>query len=97
MDTILHIRCSQLEIDDRYSSDYGQFDFDTVKFPNASVMIAKLHSLGYHVSVWVTPFANLYSQAMAEGAVGKYWIADEDFPDEYVPALTRWYAAGTDL
>lgn len=34
---------AQLEIDDGYESSYGDFDFDPVKFSNATEMIATLH------------------------------------------------------
>lgn len=54
-------------------------------------MIGRLHDKGYRVTAWVTPFANLHTHAMAEGTAQGYWIADDGFQDNYVPALTRWY------
>lgn len=33
---------SQLEIDDGYEEEYGDFDFSEIKFPNATEMIVNL-------------------------------------------------------
>eukprot|EP00118_Oscarella_pearsei_P026943 m.310587 g.310587 ORF g.310587 m.310587 type:complete len:718 (+) comp52871_c0_seq1:102-2255(+) len=62
------------EIDDKYSSAYGDFDFDTLKFPNASGMIDILHGNGFNVTVWVYPFANIDSKAFKEGSERGYWV-----------------------
>ena len=65
---------SNIEIDDGYSSHYGDFDFDSAKFPNASRMIETLHSKGFNVTTWVHPFANVDSQAFKEGLESQYWV-----------------------
>ncbi|KAH3888562.1 hypothetical protein DPMN_012600 [Dreissena polymorpha] len=54
---------SQLEIDDMFSSFYGEFDFSPHKFPDAKNMIRELKMKGFRVTVWVTPFANVESLA----------------------------------
>jgi len=49
---------SQLEIDDRWEAHYGDFSFDSKKFPNPQEMVKQLHSMGYRVSLWVHPLFN---------------------------------------
>ena len=63
---------SQLEIDDKYSTHYGDFDFDPAKFDDPIKMIKDLHSMGMRVTVWVYPFANLNSKALNDGA--SFWV-----------------------
>ncbi|XP_074653953.1 myogenesis-regulating glycosidase-like [Tubulanus polymorphus] len=68
---------SQLEIDDKYSSEYGEFDFDAAKFPDASGMVEKLHENGFLVTVWVHPFANCDSAAYDDGRRHRFWVQNE--------------------
>jgi len=49
---------SQLEIDDKWETHYGDFSFDSKRFPNPQEMVKQLHSMGYRVSLWVYPFIN---------------------------------------
>jgi len=80
-----------LEIDDRYTTTYGQFDFDVKKFPNAARMIQKLHDRGFRVTSWITPFSNFDSPVTAEGAAKNYWIIDAASPKSHsTPARTKW-------
>ena len=79
---------SQLEIDDRYSTTYGQFDFDVKKFPNASRMIRSLHDRGFHVTTWITPFSNLDSPATDEGTKKRFWIMDP--ASNTTPSYNQW-------
>jgi len=93
---LMHLRyiCSQLEIDDRYATCYGQFDFDVEKFPNASQMVRRLHDRGFRVTTWITPFSNFGCPPTAEGAAKMFWIANSSSPKTHaVPALTQWCAA----
>lgn len=80
---------SQMEIDDMYTTHYGDFDFNPKKFPNASQMIAQLHSLGFRVTTWMTPFANIESRAFLEGAEKSFWI--KTAAPKSVTSLTRWW------
>ena len=75
---------SQLEIDDKYSTRYGDFDFDPVKFKNPKKMIEDLHAMGMRVTIWVYPFANLDSKALKEGS--HYWVQVD-----HVPGIVLWW------
>ena len=37
---------------------YGDWEFDFGRFPNPKAMVDELHSLGFKVMLWVTPFVN---------------------------------------
>lgn len=55
---------SIFEIDDGYSSLYGDFKFDATRFPSPQEMIDKIKSNNYTlVSLWVYPFANTDSNS----------------------------------
>jgi len=86
------VACSQLEIDDRYTTTYGQFDFDIKKFPNASGMMRSLHARGFRVTSWITPFSNVECPATAEGKAKKFWLLDNSSSRTLTPApaFTRW-------
>jgi myogenesis-regulating glycosidase len=68
---------SIMEIDDRWSVKYGHLEFDRSKFPDPAAMIARLHELGFLVTVWVIPFANLDSQAVTDSSSRNFYVKDE--------------------
>ncbi|XP_016148344.1 uncharacterized family 31 glucosidase KIAA1161-like [Sinocyclocheilus grahami] len=80
--------CSHLEFDDRYTSQYGEFEFDTQKFPNASAMFQKLKADGFLVSLWTHPFVN-YDSANFGPCVQKGLFVME--PTGQLPALVKWW------
>ncbi|AIF44583.1 glycoside hydrolase family 31 protein [Virgibacillus sp. SK37] len=45
-----------LMIDDGWSDYYGKWSFNKEKFPDPKAMIQKLHSQGFHVMLWVSPY-----------------------------------------
>lgn len=45
-------------IDDGWSNGYGDWSFDTNKFPNPKKTVDELHSLGFKVILWLVPFVN---------------------------------------
>ena len=75
---------SQIEIDDKYSTHYGDFDFDPAKFKSPKQMIQVLHSFGMRVTIWVYPFANFDSKAIKEGF--NYWVQMD-----HVPGIVVWW------
>ena len=44
-----------LIIDEGWHQHYGQWQFDSNKFPDPKTMVDELHSLGFTVMLWVTP------------------------------------------
>ncbi|XP_064649998.1 myogenesis-regulating glycosidase-like isoform X2 [Lineus longissimus] len=79
---------SQLEIDDMYTTKYGEFDFDTTKFPDAKTMVKTLHRNEFRVTAWIVPFANTDTNAFNEGMSRGFWVKDKR---GRVPALTKWW------
>ncbi|XP_071794908.1 myogenesis-regulating glycosidase-like [Asterias amurensis] len=79
---------SQIEIGDMYMSFHGEADFARAKFPNATQMIRELHTMGFRVTVWSNPFANIDSPTFHEGVKNNYWM---NGPGERVPALMKWW------
>ncbi|KAF4527565.1 hypothetical protein B566_EDAN016043, partial [Ephemera danica] len=49
---------SQLEIDDKWETCYGDQEFNNVTFPNATKLVEQLHELGFRVTLWIHPFQN---------------------------------------
>jgi len=80
--------CSQIEIDDVWTPHYGDYVFDTSKFPNASEMIAKLHAMDYNVSVWVHPFFNADGKFFKEASSKGYLLKRTD---SVQPEFTSWW------
>ena len=67
-----------MEIDDMWQSDYGDFLFHPHKFPDPEGMIEDLHSMGFEVTLWVTPFFNPSSKNFTTGSRKGYFITGED-------------------
>ncbi|CAB1320274.1 unnamed protein product [Coregonus sp. 'balchen'] len=80
--------CSHLELDDRYTTSYGEFDFDPQKFPNATGMFKKLREDGFLVSLWTHPFVNYDSVNFGIGVERGLFVRA---PDGELPALVRWW------
>ena len=45
-----------LMIDDNWADYYGRFDFRHDRFANAKAMIDSLHTMGFKVMLWISPF-----------------------------------------
>ena len=45
-----------LMIDDGWMCDYGMWDFLPNRFPDPRGMVERLHTMGFRVMLWVSPF-----------------------------------------
>ncbi|XP_077323161.1 myogenesis-regulating glycosidase [Lithobates pipiens] len=79
---------SHIEIDDMYSKYYGDFDFDPVKFPNATAMFKKLKEDGFKVTLWIHPFIN-YNSSNFGVAIERGLFVKE--PTGQLPAMVKWW------
>ncbi|KAG9354389.1 hypothetical protein JZ751_001096 [Albula glossodonta] len=80
--------CSHLELDDRYTSGYGEFNFDPIKFPNATDMFRQLEVDGFLVSLWTHPFVNYDSVNFGIGLKRGLFVRQ---PEGKLPALVSWW------
>ncbi|XP_046460215.1 myogenesis-regulating glycosidase-like isoform X3 [Daphnia pulex] len=76
---------SQLEIDDRWESCYGEHRFDAEKFADPSAMVNQLHSQGFRVTLWIHPFINAECPSYAEAS--PHVVSDANG----VPLITSWW------
>lgn len=79
---------SHIEIDDEWSTEYGDFEFDPVKFPDPPGLMNKLNDEGFKVTLWIHTFANLASEEFLVGVENDRWVTDSGGD---VTALTNWW------
>lgn len=65
---------SVIGIDDCWSTGYGELRFDPLKFPSPAEMVRELHELGFMVTLWVTPFANVTCSPLTSAETRKYYV-----------------------
>ncbi len=56
-----------VQIDDKWESNYGNFTFDTTKFPDPKGLSDHIHGLGFDVGLWVTLWLNTDSASYPVG------------------------------
>ncbi len=54
-----------LIIDDKWEKNYGDYQFDSEKFPDVKLMIQKLHEMNFNVMVWISPYISFSSDQYA--------------------------------
>lgn len=84
-------------IDDLWARDYGNFEFDPVKFPDPKAMVDELHRQGFRVMLWVTPFISPDSEEYKELKRKKALVLKSNSKK---PAIIEWwngYSACLDL
>lgn len=67
-----------LIIDCGWMNYYGDWDFDSRKFPDPAAMVKKLHDMGFKVSVWAVPFVSADSEAYRKLRHGKKLLRRQD-------------------
>jgi len=79
---------SQIEIDDKWQTAYGDFTFDTEKFPDIKRFVTELNGLGFRTTLWVHPFANVDSKNFLYQSFN---FLEVRAPDGLHPGLTSWW------
>jgi alpha-glucosidase (family GH31 glycosyl hydrolase) len=86
-----------LMIDDNWADYYGRFDFRADRFKNAAAMVDTLHSMGFKVMLWVSPFVSPDTEVFRELLAKKLLLFDNggkanktwDKADK--PAIIEWW------
>ncbi|RIV20740.1 glycoside hydrolase [Fibrisoma montanum] len=84
-------------IDDKWSNHYGNFEFNPVAFPDPKGMVDYLHTKGFRVMLWLTPFVSPDSKEFKHLLRQKALVLRAD---NRTPALIKWwngYSACLDL
>ncbi|NDP28871.1 MAG: glycoside hydrolase [Flavobacterium sp.] len=75
-------------IDDIWSKDYGNFDFDPSKFSDPKAMVEELHGKGFKVMLWLTPFVSPDGKEFGHLAKNKAVVLKKD---SNKPAIIKWW------
>ncbi len=93
-----------LIIDEGWHHPYGDWTFDTVKFPNPKEMVDELHALGFKVMLWIVPYVT--SSGLKFISEVERYANPEHYKDMFMrneegqPVIMRWwngYSAILDL
>ena len=100
---------SNFEIDDGYEEHYGYiFDafsiminfyssdhsFDKEKFPNMTDLISRIHEYGSRVTIWITPFINIFSKNFHEFSDNNCFVKGIDRNGEVFEIIPWWDGLG---
>ena len=75
-------------IDDIWSKDYGNFEFDPASFPDPKGMMDYLHAKGFKVMLWLTPFISPDGKEFKTLVKEKALVLKKDGKS---PALIKWW------
>lgn len=84
-------------IDDNWADYYGRFDFRADRFKNATAMVDTLHSLGFKVMLWVSPFVSPDTEVFRELLAQKLLLlaktvkTGDPEKDTDKPAIIEWW------
>ncbi len=74
-------------IDDRWSRDYGTWQFDREQFPDPPGLVRALHELGFKVMLWLVPYVSPDSDTFRALQQHEYLLRTSDGE----PAIRRWW------
>ena len=75
-------------VDDNWQKYYGNFEFKPERFPDPKGMITKLHSMGFKVMFWLSPYVSPDSPEYRELEKKGYFAMD---PVADRPAILKWW------
>ncbi len=86
-------------IDDGWQMDYGDWNFNSTKFSDPSLMVTELHKMGFKVMLYVSPFVSPDSEAFNKLKKSDNAFLSDAFDPEEIK-IARWsngYSAILDL
>jgi len=75
-------------VDDGWAKHYGNFDFEPSVFPDPKAMMETIHSKGFKVMLWLTPFVSPDSREFKELNKNKALVLKKDSKK---PAIMKWW------
>jgi alpha-glucosidase (family GH31 glycosyl hydrolase) len=84
-----HLGGYAIQIDDRWSSKYGDFTFDAEKFPDPEAMSQQIHDLGFDLGLWMTLWINLDADNYPAARDAGYLLKSAANPS--VPCTVKWW------
>jgi len=76
-----------LMIDDNWFEGHGDWRFHSGRFPDPAAMIEQLHTQGFHLMLWVSPFVSPDRPIYRELAKQAFLVRDQDGE----PVVRRWW------
>lgn len=78
-----------VQIDDGWNSNYGDYTFDPVRFPDPKAMSAQVHQLGYDLGLWMTMWINKGTKNFDYAKQHGYFFRSKADPDQV--CLVPWW------
>lgn len=77
-----HIPGHAIQIDDGWTSNYGDYTFDSTKFPSPQAMSAEVHKLGFDLGLWMTLWINKGTKNYDYAAEHGYFFMSKSDPSQ---------------
>jgi alpha-glucosidase (family GH31 glycosyl hydrolase) len=84
-----HIPGHAIQIDDGWTSNYGDYTFDPSRFPTPKEMSAEVHKLGFDLGLWMTLWINKGTKNFDYAKEHGYFFKSKANPDDV--CLVPWW------
>ncbi|MCP9261408.1 hypothetical protein DINM_004777 [Dirofilaria immitis] len=82
-----HAPICQLELDDNWATEYGDFEFNKAKFPDVESMCKQLNNWKIRLTLWIHPFVNLISENGKNPTLRYLFVKDSNGQ----PGIIEWW------
>ncbi|GHJ41906.1 glycoside hydrolase [Streptomyces sp. TS71-3] len=84
-----HIPGHAVQIDDGWNGNYGDYTFDSDKFPDPKAMSAEVHKLGFDLGLWMTMWINKGTKNYDYAKDHGFFFKSKSNPDDV--CLVPWW------